>query len=343
MRIGILTFHDGFNYGAFLQAWNLQNTLASLGHEPVVLNYKNRRHFVAEYRCFLWVRRPPLLVSNVRKIFGFWKVQRRLSTNAFSFNVRNVLKGMDAVVVGADEVWNYQNPLFGYDGAYFGNGIEGCPLVSYAPSFGPREADALVPENAVRGLRRFSHISVRDANSQEVIRRVCGSVPPMVCDPTLLAEIALPLPKTDGQYILYYGTTDIEEWAKDEIKAFAREMKLPLRAAAYPVPWCDSSHIGCDVWGFLELMRKARFVVTTMFHGTIFASRYGKQFATITTPYRLHKLNGMVQRLGLEERLVTMPGELKGTLLRVWSFDDYAERLAAWRMESLSFLRKALR
>ena len=341
MRVGILTFHDGFNYGAFLQTWNLQNALANLGHEPVVLNYKNRRHFFQEYRCFLWVRRPSLLAANVRKIWGFWKVQHLLNTNAFSFNVGNVLEGIGAVVVGADEVWNYENSLFGYDGTYFGEGIDGRPLIAYAPSFGTMAAATKPPANAVRGLRRFTHISVRDNNSQEVICKVLATTPPLVCDPTLLPSLPAPKRAVEEPYILYYGA-EIPEWAKAETIAFSEATKLPIVAAAYPIPWCESSRVGLNVWEFLELVRKARYVVTTMFHGTIFASRFGKAFVTISTPYRVHKLNGMMERLGLEDRLIDQPGKLRNTLLRPWPLASYKERLDAWRIESLDYLRNSL-
>ena len=38
--IGILTYHDGFNYGAYLQVYALQNTLKDHGVENVIINYK---------------------------------------------------------------------------------------------------------------------------------------------------------------------------------------------------------------------------------------------------------------------------------------------------------------
>ena len=39
MKVGILTFHFAYNYGAVLQAWGLQQAIESLGHEVCFLNY----------------------------------------------------------------------------------------------------------------------------------------------------------------------------------------------------------------------------------------------------------------------------------------------------------------
>ena len=42
MKIGILTFHRGHNYGAALQCYALQEVLKSMGHDVWVINYDYR-------------------------------------------------------------------------------------------------------------------------------------------------------------------------------------------------------------------------------------------------------------------------------------------------------------
>ena len=42
MKIGILTYHACYNYGANLQAFALQQTLLHLGHDCEIIDYRNK-------------------------------------------------------------------------------------------------------------------------------------------------------------------------------------------------------------------------------------------------------------------------------------------------------------
>ena len=53
MKIGILTFHDGINHGAFFQAFSTYSFLKANGYDVEIINYKNKRHWFTEYRTFL--------------------------------------------------------------------------------------------------------------------------------------------------------------------------------------------------------------------------------------------------------------------------------------------------
>ena len=50
MRIGILTYFDGINYGAFSQVYALQSRLVELGFNVKVIAYKNNKHMLYEYK-----------------------------------------------------------------------------------------------------------------------------------------------------------------------------------------------------------------------------------------------------------------------------------------------------
>ena len=42
MKVGVVTFHSAFNFGATLQTWALQKALRQLGAESCVINYHLR-------------------------------------------------------------------------------------------------------------------------------------------------------------------------------------------------------------------------------------------------------------------------------------------------------------
>ena len=54
MKIGILTFHRGNNYGGILQCYALQQVLKSLGHSVEIVNYNP--HFSANLLKRVYVK-----------------------------------------------------------------------------------------------------------------------------------------------------------------------------------------------------------------------------------------------------------------------------------------------
>ena len=58
MKIGILTFHEVFNPGAFLQALATQRLVESLGHEAKIIDYTPAAHrysFVNDLKALSWL------------------------------------------------------------------------------------------------------------------------------------------------------------------------------------------------------------------------------------------------------------------------------------------------
>ena len=54
MRIGILTFHRAHSYGAVLQCYALQQTLAQMEHEVWVIDYRQPYIENLYYKVFNW-------------------------------------------------------------------------------------------------------------------------------------------------------------------------------------------------------------------------------------------------------------------------------------------------
>ena len=90
MKIGILTFHDGVNHGAFFQVYGLYKSLKSLGCNVEIINYKNFRHWVAENRIFLITKNPFILLQNFIKIVKFRRGLQKFCMTKFSFSLRKV-------------------------------------------------------------------------------------------------------------------------------------------------------------------------------------------------------------------------------------------------------------
>lgn len=303
MKIGLLTFHDGINYGAYLQVYSLYHVLLQLGAEPEVLNYKGFFHWAWEYRCLLWTKRPARLFANIKKLLRFKRCQKLLTQTAFTF-YRNRLPQYDKVIVGSDEIWNYS--VAHRDTIYFGIGVPAREKYAYAASFGSVRRDDTFPKVLLEGLKTFQKIAVRDENSLQLMQR---NLPEKECikvlDPTLLYDFdAEAIDPTEQNYILLYATCDaIPESIQNEIVAFARQNNKALVAVGYYMPWCDKNFDSLTPFEWIGFFKCADMVVTTMFHGTMFSIKYQREFCTILEPYRVNKLKDLLVELGLASRL----------------------------------------
>lgn len=306
MKIGILTFHDGINHGGFFQAYSTYSFLISKGYDVEIINYKNKIHWFFEYKNFLLTKNPFKLMSNLKKIISFKKAQRRMNLKPLCKNVNEIKEHYDVVIVGSDIVWNYEWDFLGNDDVYFGNGINSKRWVSYAPSFGAVDYETTeIPKYVINGLKNFSHISVRDSNSQNIVKKASGRNASLVLDPTFLLdtngmenEI-----KINDKFLLIYAYMKSDKDIK-YIKQFAKERGLKIIAIGYKIVEADYNFAAVGPFEWIAYFKKADFVVTSTFHGTLYSIKYKKEFVTIANINILNKTKTILKNLGLENRLV---------------------------------------
>ena len=197
MRTGILTLHDSPNYGAVLQAYALRAHLSSQGHEAFVIDRR---------RADAPLRTPPPVRDSVRLAGLFWTdarngarayavrcartlafLRERVGMSPYHFSVWADAPwdlGLDAIVVGSDQVWNANN----LDPAdYLLKDVPGNPPgIAYAASIGMPELPADKVGEFRAGFARFAAIGVREREAAETVRAL-GFAAEHVVDPVLLA------------------------------------------------------------------------------------------------------------------------------------------------------------
>jgi hypothetical protein len=282
MKIGILTFHDGINHGAYLQCYSLMKVLQRKYQDVNVINYKNINHWLAEYRVFLIRKNPILALRNIVKIYKFHKVHKKFNLDKLTFSRKKIFRTKyDAIIVGSDIIWNYKNVLFGFDPIYFGDGLNTNNLISYAASFGAITVNDTPPDDVIHGLNIFRQVSVRDNNSKKLVEKYISKEAQVVLDPTFLydfsGEEVLP---EHCNFIMIYAFY-MPDNIKQEIQNFAAKNNLLTVSVGYPNSWCDKNIVTADPFEWLGYFKEAKFVVTSTFHGTIFSIKYNKKFVTI--------------------------------------------------------------
>ncbi len=343
-RNGILTFHDGINYGAFLQAYALQRYLAGVAVPNVIINYKSARFTWKEYACFLARRNPAAIAANLLKIATFRRCQRRF------VRTRRVLSAetlgripFETVVIGSDAVWHFTSPLCGYDATYFGANLRAERLVAYAVSCGPDSATADCPADLPDLVKRFDHISVRDENTRQFVRDTAQREATLVVDPTFLydfAQEAVPPPEKDYVAVYAQGLSDDEVSA---VRALAHKTGKTLISIGYRNVWCDVNRFVLSPFRWLGYIKHADLVVTSMYHGTLLAAKMERSFCTIVTPYRANKLTDFLQRASLSDRMVGEPADIQRVCATPPDWRACRERLRPVIERSREFLGQALR
>ncbi len=356
MKVGILTFHEVFNPGAFWQAIGTQTLMRGLGHEAYVINYNPPGH---RYSTWMHIRalsyrlpfRLRLVLQARGKDIAFAKDREKYMylSRHFKNHAELEQERFDAILIGADIVWDFQMPALGQDPVYFGHFLNTKRLISFCPSVGPCDLSKEIPAYVEEGLRRFHGLSVRDAKTQELVKKVIDVESPILCDPAFHLNVTNLLKEleTDEQperpYLLVYL---INQFCDDafiaEIKAFARERKLRIISTLYSNTWADEDRVAHGPMEWLRLIADADCIVTNTFHGAVFSIMLKKNFVVKYTPLIQSKTEGMLVSLGLQERVVGLNGSISDILTERCDYHSVSAKVTDMKKIAENFLSEHL-
>ncbi len=366
MKIGILTFHYAYNFGALLQAYALQQFLTGKGHEVEVIDYRNPA-IVNSYDYDSWQKfrhaRWGERISLIRfwlNMSGYWHrrkrhfrqfVRQHLRLSATRHDAGSLATSTyDAFVIGSDQVWNIRL-TDGFDPCYWGNFNTPHPhtKMAYAVSCGrPEFFSPAEKETLRRYLANFERVSVREDTLRTFLHGLLPSPPRLVLDPTLLVDRAafrqitgkrvFPFP-----YVLVYAVEQ-HPALLDIAKACAR--KLHARVVHVEMKTCKTTlrppH-GIRLYDptfpeLLSLFQYAECAVTLSFHGVALSLIYEKDFYALRGS-SMDRVLSLLGQLGLTERV------LDGDSVPHLPAIDYVavnRKLEAMRRDSAAFLQEAL-
>ena len=312
-HIGILTFHRPLNFGAVLQAYALQNTLAQLnpGADIAILD------LVPPF-----LRIPPAPWHKFRKraqqraFLTFLNRHLPLSAKQ-SDSIADLTDGLDTIVVGSDQVWNPDITKDAWKN-YFLDGIpNSIRACSYAASFGEGTERAFPPEihDAMTTLlKRFDRISVREESGLDICRQLGRPDAVHVLDPVLAADPHLFEPllaeANDIQPAITAILLDETNAHRQLLKQLGKLAQQPARIIAIrqrrlPTLGIQRPYI-TSIPDYLASIRNAPLVVTDSFHAVMFSLVFQRPF--IATPStknkRFDRIANILTLLGLQDRIV---------------------------------------
>ncbi len=294
--INILTYWGVPNYGAWVQAYALNNTVRTLAGENC-----NVRH-LAYLTDIHW----KYYYENDIQLY-----------NAFSYSWEEIphttkLKDneleelySDVLITGADSIWEFSNKDMGDDFHLIGNNLNAGKIVSYGATFGVTKLTEL-PSWTIDGLMKYSHITVRDEYSKEIVNSLLPKKEcTVVCDPALLydfkndSKIKLPQYK---DYLAVYGGEFEPDFIAKTIE-LARKNDLEIISIGYINSWCDRSirMLELRTLEWLGFIKNATFVVTSMFHGLMTSLSLEKQVKFNQVGYVKNRSQTLLENLDIED------------------------------------------
>lgn len=349
-RIGVLTFHRCINYGSYWQARCLVEGLRARGHDAVLLDHRcpavERTEWCGAMQPLLPRRsRRADIARYAAKARRFQPLIAALPMSApFPLDRPDDAGPCDLTIVGSDEVWNFSHPWYGGRALFFGGGVSGGRVVSYAASFGNYDAEAGIHPHWSEHLRRFAAISVRDDNSRRLVTQALGAPPPLVLDPCLqFPPVVEPDDEGDARrYVAIYGHS-FSDALGSEAREWAERRGLRLLSIGYRNDWAHEHRLDADPLDFARLIAGSAAVVTNFFHGCVFALLNGKPFACAVSPYRMNKVRDLTRALGAERHLLHHGQEGRlGALLDAPLSERIPVTIADLRRQSEVYLRSIL-
>lgn len=279
MKIGILTFHCAYNFGAALQAFALQEFLNTTGHEAYIIDYRPE---------YLATKKPPLRICNIihhpkrrlrdlnhlLSVRRFIEKFRKFEQKHFRlYDISSHNTTFDTVIIGSDQVWN--KCYNGEDPIWFGNmpdNIKAGKVISYAASAGDATETQFSAKTAKSDLSHLAGVLVREKCLYDVLSSV-GVESEVVLDPVLMTDPSVWQPWIkrqckDKYIVLYQGREDENAYRIANELALQRNCKIigvDLYNGSYKSP---IQHRDIDPAQFITLVSGAECVVTTSFHGT---------------------------------------------------------------------------
>lgn len=357
MKIGIITWHRGPNFGSALQALSLCRVLEELGFNAEVIDYvedsKSIRIKILQVCKKILFHFP----GDFKNKYGFNYDRFRnnaipQSSTIYSYkSLCQKSEEYDVIICGSDQIWapNLLNTVYMADFAK-----TGIKKISYAASIGLND----IPDEKVdiykRYLNDFYSISVREEKGRDLLRDRCGIMAEVVLDPTFLHDCRF--------YENYETNVDIDEEPyvfcyflnpnhlyKNNVQKYASDNHLNnIVGVSYnreDNKWMTLKNgIGAD--HFLWLVHHAEVIFTDSYHGTIFSLLYHKKFCTferfnsddpICQNSRIYQLRTY---FGLEDSIV----DNSEKTLKIVNLDYvmFEKRLDVLREQSVNFLKRSL-
>ena len=372
MQIGIITYWSSDdNYGQQLQCYALQRFLRDKKHNAFLIKYKPTAEQKSKWDKLKGISIGKLLdkLSSakrkeiaINKLLGnenkelnkarmFEKFRNdHLNTTEIEYHSIEELRQnppeAEVYICGSDQVWNNSLHSKNTAGWYLDFGNPSIRRISYAASIG-RNIEKGEQSTFKTYLNHLNAISVRESSAQALCQSLGFSNVEVVGDPTLLLSANHYL----SMYMLNISTPEEIGW--DKVSAYLQARSLDLKTvcssgylpARELIP--DNRNILASIPEWIALIRDARYVITTSFHGMMFCILLHKPFLVmkLTNQYAKgnNRMTSLLATLGIEERIHNSSLPFDRQMENEINWTEVEKKLAALRNNSIKFIERNIK
>lgn len=370
-KIGILTIHRIYNHGSFLQAFALKTTIENIlsdGTKCELMDWpiKEGQSFPFYEKCNInvpkpyglkfWLHKKMKHATYCRDIAMAWQYQRlgelyiaQCQKYLGVSEIPNYRCCYDLVVVGSDESFNCTQDDAVWDALYCFN-LRAQYIISYACSFGystlKRLHDYKVLNMVKEGLHHYKELSVRDDNSRDIVYALTDRTALIHLDPVLVFDYSdyMPNIRRKKDFILVYNYLNRINDSNfiQQIRALAKREGLKIISVFEYCPWADEN-LAMTSFEVLSYFKKAKYVITDTFHGTVMSIKFNKRFVVFVRESNFNKLYYLLQKFGLENQIIKPEDNPLDKLFGDINWDAVNERLALESERTKDYLRTILK
>ena len=353
MRVAQLTFNTYNNYGNVLQKYALQQTLKKFVDFTEVLWFNGNggtSNFWAETSEIPPNKSLPYYLREAVKMSRFKDFDERYIKTRFNIPyIEEIADEYDFFVVGSDQVWNPKcEPVNMPFSIKFLNFVPREKKIAYAASIGLKEIPAEFVKICAEGMASFNHISVRESNAVDIVKKLTGRDAELLLDPVFMLTPDEWLKvsrrpswlneKFERGYILTYFFGNLK---LDAVENLSKKMNLPM------INLLDENifnHYTTGLEEFLYLLTNATVIFTNSFHGTALSILFRKPFFIYNQPgswadKTSERVISLLKMFGIKDRIITDTNNLLPFEI------DFSERdkiLPRERLKAFNFLTTAL-
>lgn len=364
-KVGIITFHSSYNCGSMLQTYALQTYLKINNIDAIVIDYS-----APGQKDVYSVFSKKISIKSILKNLLILPFHKKIERNNYKYeefknqhfyktqkieNYNDLIdKDFSVVVTGSDQVWNIT--IEDFDDAYFLPWVSTANKVAYAPSFGAKNILKYSenPETYSKMIKSFDALSIREQNGQKWLKELTGLDVEVLIDPTLLLEqnhydkiidnSLLP----EGEYIFLYCPSFNMEICRF-VKKISQKYNLPV------MTWSAKSYYVKMIYRFgfiipdyenpaiyLSLIKHAKLIFTTSFHGTIFSTIYRKNFYTIKNGGMYgedDRVLTLVKSLKIEDRVIPYDFDNSFDYLKKVDYENYEKILPVLKLKAETYIK----
>lgn len=376
-KVALITIHSLPNYGSVLQTFATQHLLEQAGIECEIIDYlypnkwhfRNGTHREPAIRRILATLATPILRLAGRRSQHVMQYNLRKFKEKYFNTTKSHYKdlkaleqadwtGYDAVIAGSDQIWN---PRFHKgDKAFMLSFVpDNVRKISISSSFASSSIPSEIREVYSKYLSRFDFISVRENNGLDIIssQLKLPLKPVMTLDPTLLlssSQWSKAVPhnrqKTPSDpYIILFGLYYAFE-PRPYIFSVVEEMQQRFRCKTISIGACNPNpaHLQIEdrtdapIDEFVSLLKNAKAVVTSSFHGTAFALNFGRPLISIVPSDGDDRQSSILRLLGAES-CITPIGTPLAEINPFYDTDNVTTRLETIRQDNTKSIIEAIK